>query len=55
MRLSCILGDLPGTSSYHCGYPWWMTWGQRIPLVLCGLLALVRDVRPMGARAIPGT
>jgi SAM-dependent methyltransferase len=27
-------------SPYDFGYPWWMTWGHLIPLVLFGLLAL---------------
>lgn len=29
-----------GTSPYDFGYPWWMTWGHLIPLVVFGLLAL---------------
>ena len=28
------------TSPFDFGYPWWMTWGHLIPLVLFGLLAL---------------
>lgn len=28
-----------GASPYDFGYPWWMTWGHLIPLVLFGLLA----------------
>jgi ubiquinone/menaquinone biosynthesis C-methylase UbiE len=27
-------------SPYEFGYPWWMTWGHLVPLVLFGLLAL---------------
>jgi SAM-dependent methyltransferase len=29
------------TSPYDFGYPWWMTWGHLVPLVLFGLLALI--------------
>lgn len=30
-----------GTSRFDFGYPWFMTWGHLIPLVLFGVLALV--------------
>jgi ubiquinone/menaquinone biosynthesis C-methylase UbiE len=31
---------MPGTSPFDFGYPWWMTWGHLVPLVVFGLLAL---------------
>lgn len=28
------------TAAYDFGYPWWMTWGHLVPLVLFGLVAI---------------
>lgn len=30
-----------GTSPFDFGYPWWMTWGHLVPLVVFGLLAVI--------------
>jgi SAM-dependent methyltransferase len=35
-----IMHSMFATSPFDFGYPWWMTWGHLIPLVLFGLLAL---------------
>jgi SAM-dependent methyltransferase len=40
-RDRCILADVPGASNYDFGYPWWMTWGHLVPLVVFGLLAAI--------------
>ena len=45
------------TSPFDFGYPWWMTWGHLIPLVLFGFLALAawRLARSTWMVAVSGT